>query len=109
MSVEVGILVAQGGHFYTTFDFLKAVKVKKDGDMVDLALFDGWLDPNYCRGHMVITCLRRRNRKTREIYGTIVYNGVPRRFAGTLRRYDAPLLKTDLSCTFKFTEPAAPL
>ena len=108
--MKVGYLVSGGGRFYASEQDLKRLLGSERGIDWDMALNDGWMDPNYCRGKLKLT-----KHQKGLVEGTLVYNGKPRKFSGRAegephKGGNQPWQKALAGKTeyvFKFTEPAA--
>lgn len=105
----IGMLSASSGRFFASEEDIKNLIKSKRGIIWDMALNDGCLDPNYCRGKLKITSCRKER-----VAGTLVYNGKPRRFSGKPKgkpvKGNKPwemALAGKREFWFKFTEPAA--
>lgn len=53
--MEIGVLVAFGGSFWASELEIRNIMQSPDGLEWNLALSDGWHDPNYCKAKLRIT------------------------------------------------------
>src|SRR3989344_6750875 len=74
--MEIGAFHAFGGRFYAEHSEISKLIATPRGLPWDLALSDGWIDPNYCKARLKVTNFRKARPTKEQPKRTLVIEGV---------------------------------